>query len=31
MVNGRGESGSRDRQYFLGLQNYGDYNHEIKR
>ena len=31
MVNGRGKIGSHDRVYFLGLQNYGDCNHEIKR
>ena len=32
MANRRGKSGSRDRFYFLRLQNHsGDYSHEIKR
>ena len=32
MANRRGKSGSRDRFYFLRLQNHsGDYSHEIKK
>ena len=31
MANRWGNNGNSDRLYFLGLQNHGDYSHEIKR